>query len=307
MDAEPIGVAQLASLTVTYQPDLDLLAAQLRQLPADAWKLLVDNASRPELREALRALAAREPKVILVENERNLGLAAALNLGAARALEAPVCARMLLLLDQDSEPGEGGAEALLDAHARLQAADPRLGCVGPALLDVDTGVPHGFHQARGWRWTRCFPRDARPLRVDNLNGSGTLVSAQLFSQLGGLAEDFFIDHVDTEWAFRVLASGHHLYGVPAVSFRHRMGERGIRFWMLGWRVWPRRSPLRHYYLFRNGARLLRTRNVPGVWKAWAPVKLLLTAFAHGLFDDERGAQLRQMARGFGEGWRGGPR
>ena len=307
MAAEPVDAAQLATITVTYQPDLEVLEAQLRQLPAEAWKLLVDNASRPELLEGLRGLAAREPKVLLLENGENLGLAAALNLGATRALAAPVSARVLMLLDQDSEPGEGGAQALLQAHARLQAADPRLGCVGPALLDVDTGVLHGFHQARGWRWSRRFPRDDLPLRVDNLNGSGTLVSAELFQRLGGLAEDFFIDHVDTEWAFRVLASGHHLYGVPAVRFRHRMGVRGIRFWVLGWRVWPYRSPLRHYYLFRNSARLLRTRHVPRVWKAWAPVKLVLTALVHGLFDRQRGAQLRQMARGFGEGWRGGVR
>jgi rhamnosyltransferase len=178
--------------------------------------------------------------------------------------------------------------------------------VGPVLVDVDTGVEHGFHQARGWRWTRRFPDSLEPLPVDNHNGSGTLVATDLFLALGGLASDFFIDHVDTEWAFRVLASGHRLYGVPGVRFRHRMGVRGIRYWLFGWRVWPYRSPLRHYYLFRNSIRLLRASYVPAVWKAWAPVKLLLTAIVHGLFDRRRGEQLRQMGRGLAEGWRTAP-
>jgi rhamnosyltransferase len=303
MGAEPADAAQLATVTVTYQPELELIEAQLDQLPPAAWKVLVDNASRPELREGLRRIAGARERVLLLENEANLGLAAALNAGAARAMAAPCDARMLLLLDQDSEPGRGGAEALLAAHARLLARDPCLGCVGPALLDVDTGVEHGFHQARGWRWSRRFPSGPEPLPVANLNGSGTLVSAALFRELGGLAEDYFIDHVDTEWAFRVLASGRSLYGVPSVRFRHRMGVRGIRFWFLGWRVWPYRSPLRHYYLFRNSVRLLRADYVPAVWKAWAPVKLGLTALVHGLFDRQRFAQLRQMARGVRAGWR----
>jgi rhamnosyltransferase len=307
MAADATDAAGLATVTVTYQPDLALLETQLAALPPAAWKVLVDNASRPELRDGLRQLAAAYPRVLLVENDANLGLAAALNAGAERAMQAPANARLLLLLDQDSEPGPGGVEALLAAYARLQQADPALGCIGPALLDVDTGVEHGFHQARGWRWTRRFPTTNAPLRVDNLNGSGTLVSSALFRELGGLSSDFFIDHVDTDWAFRVLASGHSLYGIPSVRFRHRMGQRGIRFWFLGWRVWPQRSPLRHYYLYRNSARLLRSPHVPAVWKLWAPVKLGLTALVHGLFDAERGAQLRQMARGFAEGWRGGRR
>lgn len=307
MAADAIDAASLATVTVTYQPELELLEAQLSQLPPACWKVLVDNDSKPELREGLRRIAAAHERVLLVENDANLGLAAALNLGAERAMQAPAAARMLLLLDQDSEPGRGGVEALLAAYAQLQAKDPQLGCVGPALLDVDTSVEHGFHQARGLRWTRRFPTTPEPLPVVNLNGSGTLVSAALFRELGGLASDFFIDHVDTEWAFRVLASGHSLYGIPSVRFRHRMGQRGIRFWFLGWRVWPYRSPLRHYYLYRNSARLLRTRHVPAVWKLWAPVKLWLTALVHGLFDAQRGAQLQQMARGFAEGWRGGSR
>jgi rhamnosyltransferase len=298
------GAMGLATITVTYQPDLALLESQLRQLPPEAWKLLVDNGSREELRAGLRRIAAGDERVILLENADNLGLAAALNQGAARAAQPPCDASVLLLLDQDSEPGHGGVEALLAVREDLLRRDPRLGCIGPALLDVETGVEHGFHQARGWRWTRRFPRSVEPIRVDNLNGSGTLVATDLFLSLGGLASDFFIDHVDTEWAFRVLASGHSLYGVPAVRFRHRMGVRGIRYWLFGWRVWPYRSPLRHYYLFRNSTRLLRAGYVPAVWKAWAPAKLALTAIVHGLFDPQRGAQLRQMARGLADGWAG---
>jgi len=141
----------------------------------------------------------------------------------------------------------------------------------------------------------------------NLNGSGTLVPRGIVEALGGLEDAFFIDHVDTEWAFRVRNAGFGLYGAPQVTFLHRMGEKTWRFWWMGWRVWPYRSPRRHRYLFRNAARLLRRDYVPAVWKAWAVPKLLVTLGAHALFDARRGAQVGEMVRGFMEGWRAGPR
>jgi rhamnosyltransferase len=137
----------------------------------------------------------------------------------------------------------------------------------------------------------------------NLNGSGTLVPIELFLQLGGLDEALFIDHVDTEWSFRVLAADLGLRGIPAAVFKHRMGQSSVRYWLLGWRIWPSRSPQRHYFLFRNAVLLMRRPYVPRVWKFWAVVKLALTAIMHGLFDRERRAQWRQMRQGVREGLR----
>lgn len=296
------ALARLATVTVTYQPEPAVLARQLAQLPSPALKVLVDNASAPGPREAVRALAAGRSDVLLVENADNLGLAAAVNRGVEAALaRRPEC-EYLLLFDQDTEPGPGGVAALLEAFRQLQAREPTLGAVGPRLLDEHTGLEHGFHRISGWRWSRRFPVEEAPLRVDNVNGSGLLMPIALFVELGGLEERYFIDHVDTEWAFRLRAAGHPLYGVPAVRFLHRMGEKGLRFWLLGWRVWPYRSPTRHFFLFRNSVRLLRAPGVPGVWKLWAPVKLAITFAAHFLFDRARWQQCRQMLRGLRAGW-----
>lgn len=291
----------IAIITVTYNPDIVVLEKQLAQLPAQALKVLVDNASSPMLLDRVRALAAGRSDIRLLENKVNEGLAKALNQGARIAQAANPECRFLLLLDQDTEPGQGGVEALAGAFQRLAATNPRLGCVGPRLLDANTGLEHGFHQISGWRWVRRFPRDDQPVPVANLNGSGTFVSVETFNRVGGLSDDFFIDHVDTDWAFRVQACGYELFGLPGICFRHRMGVTGIRFWCLGWRVWPYRSPGRHYYLFRNTVRLLRQPQVPLVWKAWAPAKLMITFFVHLTVDPDRRAQVGQMVRGFRAG------
>ncbi|TAM59932.1 MAG: glycosyltransferase [Rhodanobacter sp.] len=301
-----VDLALVAIVTVTYNPDPEILDRQLGQLPSAALKVVVDNASRPELRAKVMRVVA-ERRALLLQNDTNRGLPAAINQGAGYAQHARPSCRFLLLLDQDSEPGVTGGvtgvEQLIARYEPIAALAGRPCCIGPRLIDVATGLDHGFHQIRGWRWSRTFPSpDCRtPVPVANLNGSGTLMPLILFNQLGGLEEDFFIDHVDTEWAFRVLDAGFGLYGVPDVSFIHRMGESSLRFWWMGWRIWPRRSPLRHRYLYRNAVWLMRRSYVPTVWKAWALAKLLLTLLVHMAFDCQRISQIAAMFHGVKNG------
>ena len=295
-------LALLAIVTVAYNPDLGVLSRQLDQLPVAALKVIVDNASSPELRPGIAHLA-KVHSALLLQNETNSGLPAALNQGvrSARQMRPSLC--FLLLLDQDTEPGEGGVENLIASYETISTLAAKRCCIGPRLVDAQTRLDYGFHQIRGWRWVRNFPPDGshQPIPLANLNGSGTLMPQSLFDELGGLEEDFFIDHVDTEWAFRVLAAGYGLYGVPDVVFQHRMGERSLRIWFFGWRIWPERTPQRHYYLFRNAVRLMHRPYVPIVWKAWAIAKLLLTFLKTFVFGPQRTAQISSMWRGMCEG------
>lgn len=305
MGDEAFQWADLVTVTVTFHPDLPLLRSQLQALPQDCLKLLVDNASSADAQRALRALCAAIPNMHIVMNEANVGLAAALNQGVALAQHMRLSARFCLLLDQDSEPEPGSLAALVVGFMDLRARGEPVACVGPLLIDAATGLSHGFHQATHWRWRRVYPfaGSAGPVRCTNLNGSGTLVPINLFSQLGGLDESLFIDHVDTEWSFRVLAQGYTLWGIPKAIFKHRMGQGSLRYWLFGWRVWPSRSPSRHRYLFCNALRLMRRPYVPKVWKLWAVVKLTLTFAVHTLFDPHRIVQIRGMFQGVRDGFR----
>lgn len=288
----------LATVTVTFNPDIRILETQLAQLPTDALRVVVDNASDAGTRLHVQQLC-ESCGAVFVGNADNLGLATGLNIGARTALSHAPDTAYLLLLDQDTEPGPDGVQDLLNAYERLLTLGHPPGCAGPRMVDVSTGLQHGFHRIKGWRWVREFPPPTRldPVRLANLNGSGTVVPVAIYRELGGFDDDLFIDHVDTDWSFRVLAAVYALYGVPQIAFRHRMGEASVRFWMFGWRVWPSRSPRRHYFLFRNALILMRRDYVPAVWKFWAAIKLIVTVAAHGLFDPQRKAQLRQMWQG----------
>ena len=289
----------MATVTVTFNPDIDQLRIQFAALPLESMKLVVDNASQAESVQRLQILVSQTPNAQLLCNEENLGLAAAVNQGVRAVYDGASAARFVLLLDQDSEPMPDSIEALVGGFEALLLRGERVACVGPTLLDVATGLPHGFHQSTRWRWKRIYPAPSatEPVPCANLNGSGTLVTVDLFLKLGGLEEALFIDHVDTEWAFRVQGHGYRLFGIPQAVFRHRMGDASQRIWLFGWRVWPVRSPRRHYFLYRNAVILMRRGYVPWVWKVWAVLKLGMTACMTLVTGPQRLAQMRSMLSG----------
>jgi rhamnosyltransferase len=303
MQHTSIDTSILAILTVTFNPDIERLSLQIAALPPDASFIVVDNASAPDAVESLQRLLIARPNTELIRNESNLGLATALNQAANHVIKHLPSAKYLLLMDQDSVPAEGAIASLLAAHIDLEAQGVKVGCVGPRLIDKTTGLQHGFHCIKGWKWVRVFPSEDHqtPIACANLNGSGTLLRTELFRTLGGLDEGLFIDHVDTECAFRTLSCGWKLFGIPWILFDHSMGDRGLRYWWFGWRVWPQRSPLRHYYLFRNTLWLMRRNYVPAVWKIWAVVKLFLTMAVHLIIDPQRCEQFRKMLKGVRDG------
>lgn len=306
MNAEQVSnVARVACITVTFNPDIEILRKQFAALPVSSPKVIVDNASESGRAKEIEELVAATPNAALLRNSKNLGLAAAINKGVDLAHADWPGAQFVLLLDQDSEPHPGSISELLEAFQSLQARGVPVGCVGPTLIDAETGLQHGFHQCTRWRWKRVYPEDAsrEPVKCANLNGSGTLVPVELFLQLGGLEPQLFIDHVDTEWAFRVQAAGWDLYGIPNITFVHRMGAESKRIWFFGWRVWPSRSPRRHYFLFRNALILMRRTYVPRVWKIWAAAKLLLTASVSAVAGPSRRAQITSIYRGVIDGMR----
>ena len=290
----------LALIVVTMNPELEILKRQFNNVPSKAGIIIVDNNSEESLLCEVEELSATK-ELVLLKNGENRGLASALNQGCIEAKSRGYS--MVLLLDQDSEPEKGSIGILLETYNELSNTGQSIGCVGPTLIDVVTGLDLGFHAIVGLEWKRVFSENGKPIEITSLNGSGTLMSLKLFSELGGLDDEFFIDHVDTEWSFRVKNAGYRLFGVPAAVFLHRMGDKSFRFWMFGWKVWPWRSPLRHQYLFRNAVVLLKRNYAPLVWKFWAVIKLMITFLVHLIFDPLRMKQCKNMLLGIKKGVR----
>ena len=293
------NLSSLSSIIVTFNPDHELLFQEIANLPPDSSLVIADNCSATDVLQEIQKLTRKPNRTQFIQNPKNLGLGAALNLGVHEAMRVWPETQYLLLLDQDSIPNPGAIQKLFIACQQLIHEHGAMGCVGPHLIDPATGLSHGFHCIKNCIWARNYrePTHIEPVSCSGINGSGTLMPVALFNALGGLDEGLFIDHVDTDWSFRVLATGGFLYGIPDAVFHHSMGESCKRFWFGRWRTYPMRSPLRHYFLFRNAVNLMKRSYVPFVWKFWAAVKLILTFMIHLFFDRERFLQAKSMLKG----------
>ena len=297
-DPETVELSsRLACVTITYNPDMDVLRLQLQALPHDCLKFIVDNGSSNQ--KEIQNLERTDQSISLICHKENLGLAEALNRGVKAATTSPGI-DYVLLLDQDSVPSQGAVRKLFTA---LQSLERKIGpsAVGPRMMDTVTGLHHGFHVIKGFLWARVYPQaESAPISCANINGSGIMTSLSAWNEVGGMDADLFIDHVDTDWSFRMLSRGMRLYGVPNADFSHAMGVDSRKVWCFGWHILPVRSPQRHYYLYRNTFRLMSRPYVPLVWKVWAVPKMLLTILLILIAGPERLKNISSILKGMND-------
>jgi rhamnosyltransferase len=292
--------AVCGAVVVTFDPPPGLAR---RLAPLGERRIVVVDNGPCTAREALRAELATLTDVELIGNERNLGIAAALNQGIA-ALRAGG-ATWALLLDHDSAPPAGLIASLLEA-AREQ---PRAAVLVPAidydLPDIRCRWPV---TAPGARWRFGLQRaDAMPgpTPVDLAISSGMLLNLAADARIGGFREDLFIDLVDTDWCLRARAAGFEIIAVPRARLRHSLGSVSRRR-LLGVTVYPTHHGVqRHYYLARNRVLLWKAhaRRFPSwaVYETLSAIKLLIKALA---FEPDRWAKLAATWRGTVDGLRG---
>jgi rhamnosyltransferase len=306
--------ADVCAVVVTYHPDPDSLRALLPALKAQVGRVIVvDNGSAADVAQWVPPADA--DRVELVRNDRNHGLAAAQNEGAARAMAWSAC-RYVLFTDQDSLPAPHMVRRLRDAlvqAARLTTIQEpaQVAAAGPQSIDVRTGEASVLIVDQwGWpgRWlpperalSKSMHEAARSYDVSFLIASGSLVPVPVLRALRGMRSNYFIDHVDTEWCLRARAAGYRLVVVPEATLHHRIGDSVKRLWILGRRPVPYHSPLRDYYMFRNTLLMLRDVPMPITWRLHLVIRMLQFAGYFLMLGDQRRQRLRHMWLGVRHG------
>jgi len=211
------------------EPCLDAIAGST----ADLEVIAVDNASPDDSAEIL---LATHPDARLVRSGDNLGFAGGVNLGAAAAT-----GRYILLLNPDTVVSPGAIDALV-AHAdqfpdhriyggrtvdRTGEVDPRSVWGLPSLwshISFATGLSTLFHDTRLFdpeslgSWKRDSCRE-----VGAVSGGFLLVDRDLWEQLEGLDEAFFMYGEDIDFALRARAAGARPVLVPGAELFHDAG------------------------------------------------------------------------------------
>ncbi len=216
----------------------DLLLACLAALPdavADATYevILVDNASRDGTVDAVREAF---PQVQIIANQENRGFTGGNNQALALAR-----GRSLLLLNPDTRPLPG---SIAELHHFLQS-HPDVGAVGPRLWYGDgspqpnrrrfptlstlftestiiqhylPGLPLFAH------YIMADQPDDQVQEVDWLVGAALMVRREVYQQVGGLDESFFMYSEELDWCRRIKAAGWRICYDPAAEIIHYEGK-----------------------------------------------------------------------------------
>jgi GT2 family glycosyltransferase len=241
---------------------VDALAALKQQRrPADRI-LVVDNASTDGSREVV----ARTPGVELISLDRNVGFAAANNIGAAAAADCDC----VVFLNPDAFPEPEWLERLIDAvrsspDVAMFASELRM-AADPSRLD---GAGDAYHVS-GLPWRighgeRARGDHAAPYEVFAPCAAAALIRRPAFEDVGGFDESFFCYVEDVDLAFRLRLRGHRCLYVPGAVVRH-----------VGSGTTARQSAFVIYHGHRNLV-WAWVKNMPGWWMwLYAPQHLLLT-------------------------------
>ena len=182
--------------------------------------IVVDNASSDGSPECL---LESHPDVVLLRSERNVGPAAARNVGLRRA-SSP----LVLFIDDDVRLEPGALDRLLDCRRRTDATVvvPRLVLVPENVVQADGADVHftGTMHLRNSRAPLAGERPpARPIGA--FSSSCVLAERRRLLDAGGFDESFFIYQEDMELGLRLRAFGHALYCEPAAVALHERGGR----------------------------------------------------------------------------------
>lgn len=208
---------------------LDCLASAfetVKKISMEVW--LVDNASSDGSVEAVRK---RYPSVHIIQNQKNLGFAAANN-QAFKKMQG----RYALLLNTDAVLTEGAVEQI---YAFMESR-PEVAMACGQLLNRDGSKQNSFANFPSLAslifgesmlqllFPNKYPNKRKahvsPMEVDSCIGACMMVRGVAINTVGMLDETFFFFLEETDWAKRMQQAGWKVYIVPSARIFHLQGQ-----------------------------------------------------------------------------------
>jgi GT2 family glycosyltransferase len=188
--------------------------------------IVVDNASGDD---SVAALRKQFPQVRVIENRENVGFARANN-QAAKVADAPY----ILLLNSDAFLTEGALQAMWD----LIVCQPKAALIGAHLRNADgsfqashTPFPNLWREFLilsgigrllygPWYPSRADEHEKGPQIVDYVEGACMLIRRDVYLQLGGLDEGYFMYSEEVDLCIRLRRAGWQAWYQPAARVVH---------------------------------------------------------------------------------------
>ena len=228
----------ISTIIVNYNAGAGLLACIESVIDQSNEVILVDNASADNSLALVETRFADDARLRIIRNDKNLGFAAACNIGARAARNG-----YWFFLNPDCIC----ADASLGELFRVLTTTPNAGMTGGLLLN-----PDGTEQAGGRRLTptpartlvRAFglqslakrwpsllvdfnlhqqPLPAEPIAVEAISGACMLVKPEAIAEVGLWDDSYFLHCEDLDWCMRFIRAGWDILFVPSAPITHEQG------------------------------------------------------------------------------------
>lgn len=274
----------IAAGIVLYNPQIGRLLENITAItPQVDLLVLVDNGSS-NIIEVQKALNTLEAKYVLIENDKNKGIACALNqlMDFARNNGAI----WVLTLDQDSVCPSNLIESL-SQYSNLD----NIGIICPVIRDRSFGIFNPKHSSVINELNVCIT-------------SASLTNVEAWYVVGGFDDTMFIDGVDTDFCLTLREHGYRIVQCNGVELIHEIGHSSKIVTLFGRRqVVFNHSAIRYFYMCRNI--IYNNRKHPGYRPS--PMRGLLTIGFRWLltilFEKKRMKKTILMVKGVIEGFR----
>lgn len=228
----------ILNYNVRYFLELCVLSVQNAIQNLDAEIIVVDNNSPDDSCESIKE---RFPNVILIENKENLGFPKGNNLGVKIAQGEYIC-----ILNPDTVVAEDTFEKIL-AFAKTKNDLGIVGCklidgTGNFLPESKRGIPTPFVAfTKIFNLYKIFPgiksfgkyyashiKKEETGKVEILVGAFMVLKKDLYQEIGGFDERYFMYGEDIDLSFSALKQGKSNYYFHETTVIHYKGESTVK-------------------------------------------------------------------------------
>ncbi|MCK5665528.1 MAG: glycosyltransferase family 2 protein [Thiotrichaceae bacterium] len=239
----------ISGVVVLYHPDVSVVSNIQSYIDYIDRLYVVDNST--VVNAKIVAQIKNNNKCVYVNDNENLGLALALNVGAEMAMAD--AAEWLLTMDQDSRFEEGALLQMIQWLNEQAEAEVGAGIYVYIKGVTNIGIISPVHNTA--RSSENVSDDV--VEATLAMTSGNLLNLAAFKTIGPFREDFFIDYIDFEYCLRLNNAGYKILIYGKGVLQHRLGEpEQVRFLWFDV-LYMNHNRVRRYYITRNRLKIIK--------------------------------------------------
>lgn len=226
-----ISPQNTAIVVVWYNPTAQHIEHIKKYADAVKQIYIIDNSTQDNTH-----LANEISNTTYIANQKNTGIATALNIGYLQAIQDNH--EWIISFDQDSYLSKDVLHKYMQLCNACKIPNAEIFAPYPSYGN-DLPVGNSIYEKRNCIIT-----------------SGALMSAKTYLQIGRYRDDFFIDLVDDEFCLRAKRLQKEIVMIRTIILEHHLGN-GFIIVPIIHHKFVEHSALRHYYIIRNTLTIIR--------------------------------------------------